>query len=229
MNGGAAVEDVLPTLRHMVKSVPARADFDRDDALQEAVIGVIEALPRFDPVKGSLHGFALRRARGAVSDAQRELDQMSRTTRRTNRALRAARDDLRQANGSEPTRAEVAAEAGIELRTAEKHRNLYREWTPLSIEQPIAACDGDKRLTDTMPDRGPALDAGLLATEASEAVHAAIDRLTEQQRYVIDRYYFGGLTLTEIGAEMGVTESRVCQIHTGAKRHLRSILAGQAA
>jgi RNA polymerase sigma factor for flagellar operon FliA len=208
--------------RRMAASMPNSIDIG--DLVQDGVLGLIDAAHRFDEDRGiKFETFAERRVRGAMIDALRK-DAWPRGVRRQRRELDAAREELRRELGHEPSLADLAAKMGADEKRLS--RTIVRINT-IESTSPLAA--GDHAAENTLP---PALvpsepDSPAAAYEKIEIrdrVRAAIQSLPVRERKVVALYYYGEVTMKQIGAEIGVNESRVSQLHARALRRLRDAL-----
>jgi RNA polymerase sigma factor FliA len=205
--------------RRMASTMPHSIDVG--DLVQDGVIGLIDASHRFDEGRGiKFETFAERRIRGAMIDALRR-DAWPRGVRRVRRELEAARETLRRELGHEPSLADLAAKVG----TDEKRlgRTIVRIAT-IESTSPLATSETvDEACLPTalVPSEPEAPDAAYERNEIKKRVMAAIDSLPPRERTVIGLYYYGDVTMKQIGAEIGVNESRVSQLHARAIKRLR--------
>ena len=197
---------------------------DLNDLVQDGMIGLIDAVHRFDESRGiKFETFAERRVRGAMIDALRR-DAWPRGIRRVRREIEAARDTLRHELGCEPSIADIARHLDTdETRLA---RTIVRIKT---IESTATIPNGDTIDTSNLPttlvpSEPPAPDKTCEDSEVRRRIIAAINSLPSRERKVIGRYYYGEATMKEIGVEIGVNESRVSQLHARAIRRLRNLL-----
>jgi RNA polymerase sigma factor for flagellar operon FliA len=212
--------------RRMAASMPHSIDLG--DLVQDGVIGLIDAAHRFDEGRGiKFETFAERRIRGAMIDALRR-DAWPRGVRRQRRELEAAREALRQELGYEPSLADLAARVGSDEKRL--GRTIVRITTiestsPLAIGENIDESSLPAALVPSEPDRP---DAAYEKIEFEERMRAAIGGLPPREQKVITMYYYGEVTMKQIGAAIGVNESRVSQLHARALRRLRTALADVA-
>jgi RNA polymerase sigma factor for flagellar operon FliA len=201
---------------------------DVGDLVQDGVIGLIDAAHRFDDGRGiKFETFAERRIRGAMIDALRR-DAWPRGVRRQRRELEAARETLRRELGHEPSLSDLAAKVG----TDEKRlgRTIVRIAT-IESTSPLATSETvDEACLPTalVPSEPEAPDAAYERTELEGRVRGAIASLPPRERKVIGLYYYGDVTMKQIGAEIGVNESRVSQLHARAIKRLRVVLGEMA-
>jgi RNA polymerase sigma factor for flagellar operon FliA len=222
----AGIPFVEALARRMASTMPHSIDVG--DLVQDGVIGLIDAAHRFDDARGiKFETFAERRIRGAMIDALRR-DAWPRGVRRQRRELEAARETLRRELGHEPSLSDLAAKVG----TDEKRlgRTIVRIAT-IESTSPLATSETvDEACLPTalVPSEPEAPDAAYERTEVKERVRAAIASLPPRERKVIGLYYYGDVTMKQIGAEIGVNESRVSQLHARAIKRLRLVLGEMA-
>ena len=221
------INQYAPLVKYVVGRValPNTAVVDRDDLISFGTLGLMDAIGRFDMAHGvKFETYAIQRIRGSVIDAFRKLDLVSRGARRRVREIEGAQAELRQTLGREPGDAEVAERLG--LTRAGLDRALQdASCVILSMDRPLASLDGDDGLTvaDTIEDeRAVAPASAVERTEEREALMAALQGLGERDRLIVSLYYYEELTLREISDVLGVTESRVCQLHARALTRLRT-------
>jgi RNA polymerase sigma factor FliA len=221
----------LPFVESLARRVAASMphSIDLGDLVQDGMIGLIDAANRFDETRGiKFETFAERRVRGAMIDALRR-EAWPRGVRRQRRELEAAREQLRRELGAEPSLADLAARVGSD--ETRLGRTIVRIHT-IESTSPVSA--GDHLDSATLPavmvpSEPPAPDKAYEASEARERIRTAIAGLPPRERKVISLYYFGEVTMKEIGREIGVNESRVSQLHARALQRLRkSMLADEA-
>jgi len=218
----------------LVKYVAARVavglpqHVDGSDLVSYGIIGLIDAIDRYDPVrKVKFETYAIPRIKGAIIDELRAIDWVPRSVRSKARAVEQAYASLEATLLRTPTDAEVATELGI------SNKDLQEILRQISFVG-VAALDevfsiggersGGASLGDSLPDAGDGPSALFDDKESKEILAQAIKLLGERERTVLSLYYYEGLTLAEIGDILGVTESRVCQIHTKAVLQLRARL-----
>ena len=213
-----------------VRELPARCEVE--DFISCGLEALIASIDRYDPEKGAtLEQFAWTRIHGAVLDELRRQDWAPRSLRRWERDIARARDQFSVLHGRRPTREELADALAItvaELRRREDDiavsdvtslNTLVTADDETTVERMDTLADGDERLD---PEQAAAL------TEAKEKFRRAFDTLPKREREVAVLLYVKNLTLREIGEILGVSESRVCQIHSQLKRTLRQQLADDA-
>jgi len=208
--------------RRMAASMPNSIDIG--DLVQDGVLGLIDAAHRFDEDRGiKFETFAERRVRGAMIDALRK-DAWPRGVRRQRRELDAAREALRRELGHEPSMADLAARVGSDEKRLSRtivRINTIEATSPLATGEHL---DESSLPTALIPSEPDAPDTAYEKAETRDRVRTAIQSLPWRERKVIGLYYYGEVTMKQIGAEIGVNESRVSQLHARAIRRLRDAL-----
>src|SRR5499426_2506882 len=208
--------------RRMAASMPNSIDIG--DLVQDGVLGLIDAAHRFDEDRGiKFETFAERRVRGAMIDALRR-DAWPRGVRRQRRELDAAREALRKELGHEPSMADLAARVGSDEKRLSRtivRINTIESTSPLATGEHM---DESSLPTALIPSEPDSPDTAYEKVETRERVRAAIQSLPWRERKVIGLYYYGEVTMKQIGSEIGVNESRVSQLHARAIRRLREAL-----
>lgn len=215
------VHHYVALVRYVVgrMGVPDNGCVTRDDLIGHAIVGLIDAVERFDPSRGiKFETYAVTRIRGAVVDTLRRLDWAPRSLRRTESAMREAYAVLEARLGRPATDEEAAAELG--MTPAEHHNALadIAQTAVYSLEECLRIDDqGEGSFSsDGIVDQTPGPVAVAMLEEQKRTLAEAIDHLPERERLVVSLYYFEDLTLREIGEVLGVSEARVSQIHTRA-------------
>ena len=218
----AGIPFVEALARRMAATMPNSIDLG--DLVQDGVIGLIDAAHRFDEDRGiKFETFAERRVRGAMIDALRR-DAWPRGVRRQRRELDAAREALRRELGHEPSHAELAARVGSDEKRLSRtilRINTIESTSPLATGEHM---DESSLPAALVPSEPEAPDTAYEKLEMRERVRTAIQTLPWREQKVIGLYYYGEVTMKQIGAEIGVNESRVSQLHARAIRRLREAL-----
>lgn len=224
----ALVEAHLPQVKFIAERLAAKLppSVDRDDLIGAGVLGLLDAVDKFDASRGvQFKTYAELRVRGAMLDCLRALDWAPRTLRQRAREVEAAYHKIERDSGRPAEEEEVAGALG--LSTAQFHTLLseLRGLTLLGLEGNTE--EGDQPLPQIPddPSRNPL--ALYESAEGRTRLLEAIDRLPERERQVVALYYLEELTMKEVGAVLGITESRVSQLHTQAMLHLRAALAAK--
>ena len=221
----------------LVKYVASRlaaglpATVEQEDLASHGIFGLIDALEKFDRARAiKFETYAVPRIRGAIIDGMRANDWVPRSVRFKAREVDKAITSLEGALGRSPSDHEVAERLGVSDEELRVTMNQISFVSVMALDELLHGSEGESvSLLDTLPDRN-ALDAGgaLESQEGRALLAQAINALPEREKIVVTLYYFEGLTLNEIGGVLGVTESRVCQIHTKAVGSLRGLLEDDA-
>ena len=190
------------------------------DLVQCGVFGLIDAIERFDPERSPrFESYAVPRIRGAILDELRAQDWVPRTVRGRVRELERAQERLEARLQRAATDVELAEEIGLPVQEV---RSLGRQQQMISVE---ALDENSGGVSEVLADDGaPDPVAVVQATETLRQLAAAVEQLGERDRTVVRLYYLENRTLAEIGRLLGVTESRVCQLHTRLVGRLRGRL-----
>jgi RNA polymerase sigma factor for flagellar operon FliA len=209
-------------------SVGLPQNVDQADLVSYGIFGLIDAIDKFDTGRNiKFETYAIARIKGAIIDELRSIDWVPRSVRAKARSVEKAYSKLEAAQGRTPTDSEVAAEMGISERDLQNTFNQISFIGLVALDE-VLSIGGDRgestTLGDTIADRGQSPVAAFEVEEMKQILAMAINRLGEREKIVLTLYYYEGLTLAEIGEVLGVTESRVCQIHTKSIFQLRSKL-----
>ena len=236
-SGDSALRDKL--ILHyspLVKYVAGRVgvglppNIEQADLVSYGIFGLIDAIEKFDLDRAiKFETYAINRIRGAIIDELRSIDWIPRSVRFKAREVEKAYQTLEAQLQRTPTEAEVASEMGIKL------DELHAIFSQVSFVNVVALDEllhaggerGDKMtLGDTLEDPKAPDPINLFEGEETKFILAkAINQLPEREKIVVTLYYYEGLTLAEIGQVLGVTESRICQMHTKAVLQLRAKLS----
>ena len=221
----AGIPFVEALARRMAATMPHSIDLS--DLVQDGVIGLIDAAHRFDDSRGiKFETFAERRIRGAMIDALRK-DAWPRGVRRVRRELEAAREKLRASLGHEPSLADLAEAIGSDEKRLGKtivRINTIESTSPFSSAENVDEAQLPAVLVPAEPERP---DMQYERDEVTARVRCAIATLPPREQRVISLYYYNEVTMKDIGAELGVNESRVSQLHARAIRRLREALGAE--
>jgi RNA polymerase sigma factor FliA len=225
---------LILTYAPLVKYVAGRlgsglpAHVDEGDLVSYGLLGLIGAIERYDLERDiKFETYALARIKGAIIDELRALDWVPRSVRSRAREIERAIGEIEAKTGRAPTDEEIAAKVGIsEEALDESLSDISRSSIGALDELWSVSGEGDQiSLLDTIEDTTGARPADALdETETKELIADAISRLPEREKLVVTLYYYEELTLREIGEVLGVTESRVSQLHTKAILRLKSRL-----
>ncbi|HET6786524.1 MAG TPA: RNA polymerase sigma factor FliA [Aquabacterium sp.] len=224
LNLDAMLHQYSPLVRRLAHQMIAKlpANVEIDDLIQVGMIGLTDALSRFDAGQGvQFETFATQRIRGAMLDELRGADWMSRGTRKQQRDIEAAVHRLEQRLGRAPQESEIAKEMGMSLGEYQEMLGKVRG-TQLIYLEDMSGDDGDSDYLDRhVADEGSDPLSLLQDYRMREALVEAIKNLPEREQYVMSMYYEQDMNLKEIAAVLGVTESRVCQLHSQSIARLR--------
>lgn len=221
-----------PLVRFVVGrlGIPATSMLDADDLVSYGMIGLINAVDRFDPSRGvRFEAFAMARIRGAVIDQLRVLNWLPRSAVARVRQIETAMATLEQRLGRPAKEQEAAAEIGV---STQRYRQMLMEAgiVVLSLDAPLGSLGQDDEvasLGDLLEDsRSPGPHEQVEQGELATSLRNAIERLPERERLLLSLYYHEELTMKEISMLMEVSESRVCQLHMQAVLRLRATLHG---
>ncbi len=225
----ALIRQYLPLVRrlagHMLAKLPPNIELD--DLVQVGMIGLTEALARYEASQGvQFETFATQRIRGAMLDELRNGDWMSRSSRKGQKDIERAIHRLEQTLGRAPLESEIAQEMGMELQEYQQLLGKVRGTQLLYLEDlsrgPGNSGDSDDFLDRYLADQ-QADPASLLRSQRLRgALVQAIEQLPEREQQMMSMYYEHDMNLKEIAAVLGVTESRICQLHSQAIARLRA-------
>ena len=224
LDNSTLIKQYSPLVRRLAHQMIAKlpANVEVDDLIQVGLIGLTDALSRFDAGQGvQFETFATQRIRGAMLDELRGGDWMSRGTRRQQREIEAAVHKVEQRLGRAPREDEIAAEMGLPLAEYQELLGKVRG-TQLVYLEDMSGDEGDEDYLDRhVADEASNPVALLQDHRMREALVAAIKNLPEREQFVMSMYYEHDMNLKEIAAVLKVTESRVCQLHSQSIARLR--------
>ena len=207
---------------HMMARLPASVEVD--DLIQVGLIGLMDAVGRFDGTQGAqFESYATQRIRGAMLDELREADWLPRHVRQKSRQIESAIHKLEQRNGKAPSEQEISAELGMPI---DQYQSMLGDvkCSQLLYYEDFSDEDSASFLERYLVD-GSTDPLAVLEDEGfRESLIAAIHHLPERERSMMGMYYEQDMNLKEIGAVLGVSESRVCQLHSQAVARLRAQL-----
>jgi RNA polymerase sigma factor for flagellar operon FliA len=221
----ALICEHLPLVRQVAQRfyVGSSSPIEMNDLVQYGVIGLIDATEKFDAARGtSFHSYARFRIKGSILDGLRHIDFVPRSVRRKRRELLAATQRVEQVTGGAAKDRDIAKELGIDAEELRQLRETVQGISMSSVEEMTdRGCEVE--LTDAICRNGnetsPEADAEQL--EMKGILAGAIDELPEKERLVLSLYYFDNCTMREVGDVLGVTESRVSQLHAKAVKRLQ--------
>ena len=216
----------LPLVRriahHMIAKLPANVELD--DLIQVGMIGLTDALSRYEVAQGvQFETFASQRIRGAMLDELRASDWMSRSSRKSQKEIEQALHRVEQRLGRSPLESEIAEELGISLQDYQALLGKVRGTQLVYLEDMHRGSEEDEGFLDRHVADDAADPMALLRDQRLRAsLVAAFQALPEREQYIMGMYYEQDMNLKEIAAVLGVTESRVCQLHSQAIARLRT-------
>lgn len=218
----------LPQVKYIARRIHDRlpAQVPLDDLIHAGVVGLIDAVEKFDPRKKvQLKSYAKFRIRGAILDSLRELDWSPRHLRRQARRIEEARRDLKLRLRREATEPELAKELAMNLEDFQHLLGELRGLDVVSLQAESMDPQADEEVVSYRPG-GTDKDPFILCLHGEIRSHItnALEDLDEKERQVVTRYYLEERTMKEVGAGLGVGESRVSQIHSAAIVRLRARL-----
>jgi len=222
-----------PLIRYIVNRIAVRlpSHIDLDDLHNTGVIGLMDAIEKYDPDKNcKFKTYAEFRIKGAILDQLRSLDWVPRSVRQKSRRLERAYGEVEQRLGRSASEEEVADSLGLQIDKFHELLNQVRGISLVNLEEIRGSGpDGDRSgsfadIVEDVHSENPF--ASLKLQEMKEIIGDTIATLPEKERLVVSLYYYEDLNMKEIGSILGITESRVCQIHTKAVLRLRSKLKG---
>lgn len=201
----------------------ASPSHDIDDLASAGIMGLLDAIEKFNPTKGAaFKTYAGYRIRGAILDEIRALDWVPRSVREKASELEIVYTRLEQQMGRPPTEADVAKEMRISIDELHEMLTAVSCTSMLMLEDLCRDKDEEAAVRDNIADpNAVSVDEILTHEEIKNLLAASIEGLPKQDKLVVTLYYYEELTMKEVGLVLGVSESRVCQIHSGAILRLR--------
>ena len=220
------IRQYVPLVRrlahHMIAKLPPNVELD--DLIQVGMIGLSEALTRYEAALGvQFETFATQRIRGAMIDELREGDWMSRGSRKSQKDIERALRRVEQKLGRVPKESEIAEELGMTLADYQDLLGKVRGTQLVYLEDMGGSNDDDEGFLDRhLGDADADPMERLRDSRLRQALVDAIKTLPEREQYIMSMYYEKDLNLKEIAAVLGITESRVCQLHSQSVARLRT-------
>jgi RNA polymerase sigma factor for flagellar operon FliA len=226
LDRNALIRQYQPLVRklahHMMAKLPANVQVD--DLIQVGLIGLSEALTRFEATQGvQFETFATQRIRGAMIDELRENDWASRGTRKSQKDIEEAMRRLEHRLGRSPLESEIAADLGMSLTDYQSLLSKVRGTQLVYLEDMNHSSDDEDSFLDRHMGDPEADPVNILRDHRlREALVAAIKNLPEREQFIMSMYYEQDMNLKEIAAVLDVTESRICQLHSQSIARLRA-------
>jgi len=215
---------VYRVARRMAARYPSSVELD--DLISIGTMGLIDAAQRYDAeICSSFAGYARIRVQGAIVDELRKADWVPRSVRNRARNINHTATNLQRVLGRDPTREELAKALDMDLATLENYHRDANILTLVSMEE--SRSDSDQRIVDTLESSTNDPAATAVNQSVRDTVADAISSLPERDQLIVQLYYFEDRSFKEIGEQLGVTESRVSQLHSRIKRRLVEALDGQ--
>lgn len=234
----SARDELIIEFSPLVRQVAARvgaglpSQVEHADLISYGVFGLIDAIDKYDPQRPvKFETYAISRIRGAIIDELRSLDWIPRSIRSRAREVEQAHADLEAKLHRTPTDEEMAQYLEISAQEFRTTMNRISNVNLVALDE-VTSAGADRTesmtLVDTLHDSNALDPAGSMESEETQYLLArAIDQLGEREKFVLTLYYFENMTLAEIGTVLGVTESRISQMHTKAVKQLRERLASE--
>ncbi len=228
------VVQYAPLVRKVARSLPMEIPglLEFEDAVGYGTCGLVEAVRRFDPTKGTnFHAYAVQRIRGSIIDAFRKMDRLSRTMRQKAKDVQRAQSQLEAELGRPPEDAETAEHMGMTVAQFREAASSTR-WITLSLDRMLDKdASGDSFPAAEKPTAEEDIDftRAFDQKELYEDLARAIQTLPERERLVVSLYYVERLPMRDIADVLSVSETRVSQLHAQAVKRLRRTLLPQAA
>lgn len=228
LNRDAQLRQYTPLVRrlahHMIAKLPPSVEVD--DLIQVGMIGLTEAISRFEPTQGvQFETFASQRIRGAMIDELREGDWMSRGSRKSQKDIERAVNRLQQKLHRPPLESEIAEELGLALADYQRLLAKVRGTQLVYLEDISGHGDDEDSFLDRHAGESESEPSAVLQDQRMRtALVAAIKLLPDREQKIMSMYYEHDMNLKEIAAVLGVTESRICQLHSQSIARLRAKL-----
>lgn len=227
---------VTPQHRRLVRQIAVKIaaglpqHVEVEDLIQEGMVGLLEALERFDPDKGvQLTTFLSTRVRGAILDALRSSDFASRGARRRLREMHQAEENLTHVLGRTPAPKEVAEWMKVSRDELERRRHENVIGFVCSLQEKPSGVQEGPTWMDQLVDKEPSVESQAARDLAKERLKTAIAALPERERILLALHYFEDLKMTEIAGILGISGTRAFQLHRRALEKLRSAIDQTAA
>ncbi len=226
LDRNALIRQYQPLVRklahHMMAKLPANVQVD--DLIQVGLIGLSEALSRFEATQGvQFETFATQRIRGAMLDELRENDWVSRGTRKSQKEIEESLRRLEHRLGRSPLESEIAADLGLSLSDYQSLLGKVKGTQLVYLEDMNRGQEDEDSFLDRHMGDSEADPLNMLRDQRlRQALVAAIKNLPEREQYIMSMYYEQDMNLKEIAAVLDVTESRICQLHSQSIARLRA-------
>ncbi|MBU5488381.1 FliA/WhiG family RNA polymerase sigma factor [Clostridium sp. MSJ-8] len=220
------IEQYIPLVKYIASriSLGKNSVMDYEDLVSYGVIGLMDALSKFDESKGiKFSSYASIRIKGAIIDEIRKSRPISKGAMDKLNKYNTAVEKLQKKLFREPSNDEIAKELNLSLTEVGEIENYINYISVVSLEDVVFSDDEDMTIMGIIEDKNsPSPEESYEYSEKLDILAKAIEELNEKDRIVLNLYYYEGLTLKEIGTVLNVSESRVCQLHSRAIRNLRA-------
>lgn len=228
-NRDALVLLYRPLVRYVAvrqaQSLPPSVEID--DLISYGLFGLLDAIEKFDLDRGvKFETYAINRIRGAITDELRKLDWAPRSVRSRARQIERSVNELEHELGRSPSEEELATHVGTSVSDLRRSFVKIESASMRSLDRPINGEEEAATFADTLVSRED-LHLPVEMEEVAVLLAHGITRLPVRERTVVALYYYEGMSLKDIGKALGVSESRVCQLHTRAMVLVQRTLAGQ--
>ena len=223
------IMEFLPKINYIVQNLKQDnlpATITEEDMINTGVLGLIDAIEKYDPSKGvKLSTYAEIRIRGQIIDSLRKLDWIPRNVRQKARHIEAAIHEVEQKLGREASPEEIAEYLGIPLEEYMKYAEKIANSGFISIDTTVGSDDDSStKLWQIISVNDDTPDKYVEEQELKKILSDIISKLNERERLVITLYYYEELSMKEIGEILGLTESRISQIHTKTMKKIRGMI-----
>jgi RNA polymerase sigma factor for flagellar operon FliA len=218
------------TAGRLVTSLPG--GLDREDLVGAGVVGLVKSVDGFDPSRDvKFETYAIALIRGAILEMLRDEDWVPRSIREKLKALDRTMMSLETRIGRPASEHEIAETMGISTQEVNELMVRMGRTNVYSLDDVLGSSDGDDHIhfVELIVDEGANTSGEIEGSEVKRILAEGVDRLPERERLVVSLYYFEGLTFKEIGRVLGVSESRVYQLHTQAMTRLRAFMRQEGA
>lgn len=223
------IMEFLPKINYIVQSLKQEnlpPTVTEEDLINTGVLGLIDAINKYDPSKGvKLSTYAEIRIRGQIIDSLRKLDWVPRNVRQKARHIEAAILEVEQKLGREATPEEIAEYLGMDVEEYMKYAEKISNSGLISIDTTVGSDeDANTKLWQIISINDDTPDKYVEEEELKKIISDIISKLNERERLVITLYYYEELSMKEIGEVLGLTESRISQIHTKTMMKIKSMI-----
>lgn len=220
------IENYAPLVNYVALSISngLPANVDKDDLVSYGTFGLIDAIEKFDPERGfKFETYAISRIRGSIYDELRSIDWVPRSVRSKAKAYDTAVQNLENKLLRTPTDTEIAEELDLTLEQLQHLTGQISHTNTVALDEVISSSEKNENMSvgDMIADDDISPLSSYEIEEIRNSLVNVIDELTEREKIVLALYYYENLTLAEVGSILGVTESRICQIHTKAMTRIR--------